>query len=130
MASRDDDNDKNSDTAAAPEERREYAPYQQLIYATGVLAGQKPVLTCDPVALRQKAKEAMSPEGFSYVAGAAGEGATADANRLAFRQWKIVPRMMRPTVPRDLSVTLFGKTYREYFARSPPTPSQHICMSI
>ncbi|KAF4509276.1 hypothetical protein G6O67_005549 [Ophiocordyceps sinensis] len=34
-----------------------------------------------------------------------------DANRLAFRQWKIVPRVLRPTSPRDLGVTLFGHKY-------------------
>lgn len=31
-----------------------------------------------------------------------------DANRLAFRQWKLIPRMLRPTTYRDLRTTLFG----------------------
>ena len=31
-----------------------------------------------------------------------------DANRLAFRQWKIIPRMLRSTTHRDLRTTLFG----------------------
>ena len=54
----------------------------------------------------------MAPGPFNYIYGGAGEAATMEANRLAFRQWKIIPRVLRPTVPRDLSVELFGKKYR------------------
>lgn len=34
-----------------------------------------------------------------------------DANRLAFRQWKLIPRMLRETSIRDFSVELFGEKY-------------------
>lgn len=91
-----------------------YGQYQLQIYAQGIFGGVKPSITTDPNKLREQAQKAMKPEAYNYIAGGAGEGATMDANRLAFRQWKIVPRMLRPTAPRDLKVELFGETYGEF----------------
>lgn len=93
------------------EEAPSYGQYQLQIYAKGIFAGMKPEITTDPNKLRAQAQKAMKPEAYNYIAGGAGEGATMDANRLAFRQWKIIPRMLRPTVPRDLKVKLFGETF-------------------
>lgn len=104
-------NDDDTAAEAAPT----YGQYQLQIYAQGIFGGQKPAITTDPNKLRAQAQKVMRPEAFWYIAGGAGEGATMDANRLAFRQWKIVPRMLRPTAPRDLTVELFGRTYRETF---------------
>ena len=70
-----------------------------------------PTVTTDPNKLEEQAKSILKPTAYNYVAGGAGERATMDANRLAFRQWKMVPRMLRPTAPRDLTVKLFGETY-------------------
>jgi len=70
-----------------------------------------PVVTTDPNKLEEQAKAILKPTSFNYVAGGAGERATMDANRLAFRQWKMVPRMLRATSQRNLSVKLFGETY-------------------
>jgi isopentenyl diphosphate isomerase/L-lactate dehydrogenase-like FMN-dependent dehydrogenase len=53
----------------------------------------------------------MPKKGWEYIKGGAGEASTMDADRLAFRQWKIVPRVLTPTTPRDLSTTLFGEKY-------------------
>ncbi|KAI0443307.1 glycolate oxidase [Xylaria telfairii] len=88
-----------------------FGSYQNEIYAQGVLHGIRPTVTTDPNILRLQAKKAMREDAYNYIAGGAGEGATMDANRLAFRQWKIVPRMMRPSAPRDLRVSLFGELY-------------------
>ncbi|KAI0404934.1 glycolate oxidase [Xylaria palmicola] len=88
-----------------------FGNYQAEIYTRGLLHDVLPLVTTDPNKLRLQAKEAMSEDAYNYIAGGAGEGATMDANRLAFRQWKIVPRMMRPNAPRDLSVSLFGEQY-------------------
>ncbi|KAI1180595.1 glycolate oxidase [Nemania sp. FL0916] len=88
-----------------------YCDYQTDIYKRGILEGSLPPLTTDSNKLRLQAKKAMREEAYNYIAGGAGEGATMDANRLAFRQWKIVPRMMRPSAPRDLRVSLFGEQY-------------------
>ncbi|KAI1350141.1 glycolate oxidase [Xylaria sp. FL0043] len=88
-----------------------FGNYQSEIYAKGMLQGTLPPLTTDPNKLRLQAKKLMREDAYNYIAGGAGECATMEANRLAFRQWKIVPRMMRPNVPRDLKVTLFGEQY-------------------
>jgi len=93
------------------ERKPPYGQYQLDLYAQAIIGGKKPVVTTDPNKLEQAAKRAMAPEAFNYVFGGAGEQATMDANRLAFRQWKLIPRMLTPTVPRDLRVRLFGKTY-------------------
>lgn len=74
--------------------------------------GNTPVVTTNPNKLQAQAKEKMKSEGYNYIQGACGESATMDANRLAFRRWKLIPRILKPTTPRDLSVTLFGHKYR------------------
>ena len=70
-----------------------------------------PIVTTDPNKLEDHAKRVLKPTAYNYVAGGAGERATMDANRLAFRQWKMIPRMLRPTTRRSLSVELFGEKY-------------------
>ncbi|KAH7012919.1 FMN-dependent dehydrogenase [Ilyonectria destructans] len=106
-------------TPSEPKDRPPYHEHLYDIYRNKLLHGNGPVTTTDPNGLEEQAKKAMSPEGFNYVSGGAGEGSTMDANRLAFRQWKLIPRMMRPTLPRDLRVNLFGKTYESPFIMAP-----------
>lgn len=96
------------------EDKPSYGQYQAELYMKGVLLGQPPQITTNPSLLEAQARKAMAPGPFNYIYGGAGEGATMDANRLAFRQWKLIPRFLRPTLPRDLSVELFGQTYREF----------------
>ncbi|KKY37174.1 putative fmn-dependent dehydrogenase [Diaporthe ampelina] len=93
------------------EDRPPFGDYQLELYKNGVLLGEPPVVTTNPNGLEAQARKAMQPGPFNYIYGAAGEAATMEANRLAFRQWKIIPRVLRPTVPRDLGVELFGKKY-------------------
>lgn len=45
-----------------------------------------PLVTTDPNKLEEQAKSILKPTAYNYVAGGAGERATIDANRLAFRQ--------------------------------------------
>lgn len=101
-------NDTNSN---AQPDRPPYAQYQIELYARAIMAGERAPTTTDPAKLEEQARGAMSPQGFGYVFGGAGEQATMHANRLAFRRFKLVPHFLRPTVPRDLNVTLFGRTY-------------------
>lgn len=54
-----------------------------------MLKNRKPIVTTDPNKLEEQAKEHLGVRDFNYVAGGAGEKATMDANRLAFRQWKV-----------------------------------------
>lgn len=42
-----------------------------------------------------------------------------DANRLAFRQWKLVPRMLRNTSPRDLGISIFNEKYETPILMAP-----------
>ncbi|KAK4943625.1 hypothetical protein LTR66_014592 [Elasticomyces elasticus] len=92
-------------------ESRKYGAYQSEIYANGMFKNIMPTVTTDPNKLEEQAKQCMSKKGYNYVGGGAGERATMDANRLAFRQWKLVPRMLRQTTHRDLRVELFGRTH-------------------
>lgn len=95
--------------AAAP--KRSYGSYQNQLYSEGLLAGRLPRVTTDPNKLEEQARSKLALGAYNYVAGGAGERATMDANRLAFRQWKVVPRMLVDTTKRDLGVELFGERY-------------------
>ncbi|KAK3394839.1 FMN-dependent dehydrogenase [Podospora didyma] len=100
--------------------RQPYSQYQLELYMGAILGGRKPITTTDPNKLEQEARKSMSPEGFNYVFGGAGEQATMEANRLAFRQWKLIPRFLRgSTAPRDLSIKLFGQTYNTPLLMAP-----------
>ena len=57
------------------------------------------------------AREKLEDGPFYYVAGGAGSGQTIDNNLQAFKDWKIVQRMLNKVDERDLSVELFGKTF-------------------
>lgn len=78
------------------------------IYLAGALMKKKPNIPIRFSDLEAAAKGALAPEGFDYVAGAAGEEGTNRENRLAFDRWQIVPRHLRGVAQRDLSLTLFG----------------------
>ena len=91
---------------------------QASIYAAGV-SGRRPRVPTDATMLEERAREAMTPEAFAYVAGGAGTGATMRANRAAFDRWRIVPRMLRDVSERDTSVELFGRTLPAPFLIAP-----------
>jgi isopentenyl diphosphate isomerase/L-lactate dehydrogenase-like FMN-dependent dehydrogenase len=83
---------------------------QMEIYLAG-LAGKKPSIPLSPVELEQKAREALPPEAFAYVAGAAGSEDTLRANLDGFHRWRLVPRFFRDVSKRDLGVELLGRRY-------------------
>jgi len=68
---------------------RRYGSYQLEIYGKGMFHNIRPTVTTDPNKLEEQAEQVMNVNSFNYVAGGAGERATMDANRLAFRQWKV-----------------------------------------
>ncbi|RCI15102.1 hypothetical protein L249_6825 [Ophiocordyceps polyrhachis-furcata BCC 54312] len=88
-----------------------YAAHLDHVMRKAAADGQLSVVPKNPVLLEDQAQRLMSQRGFDYVNGGAGELVTLNANRLAFRRWSIIPRVLRPTSPRDLSVTLFGHKY-------------------
>ena len=91
---------------------------QQAVYLAGV-GGGRPTLPTDANALEERAREAMSPEAFAYIAGGAGSGRTMAANRSDFDRWRIVPRMLRDVEERDTGVDLFGRRLSSPFVLSP-----------
>lgn len=66
-----------------------YGSYQTEIYGQGALMGIRPTVTTDPRLLEEQARKSLGVRSFNYVSGGAGEKATMDSNRLAFRQWKL-----------------------------------------
>jgi lactate 2-monooxygenase len=85
------------------------ASFQYEIYAAG-LAEQRPELPVSAAELQERAREAMTPEAYGYVAGGAGAEQTMRANLAAFERRRIVPRMLRDVSVRDLSTTVLGTT--------------------
>jgi lactate 2-monooxygenase len=85
-----------------------FSDLQYDIYLRG-MAGERPPFTTDLSRLEDAAREALAPEAFGYVAGSAGSGATARANRRAFDRLRIVPRLLRDVSQHDLSTTLLGQ---------------------
>jgi len=77
------------------------------IYQHG-MTGKKLSIPVSLSLLEQKAKEALDPRAYDYVAGSAGGENTMRANLEAFYRWRIVPRMLRDVSARDLSVELLG----------------------
>lgn len=57
------------------------------------------------------ARKKLKDGPYYYVAGGAGSGQTMENNLQAFKDWKIVQRMLNKVDERDLSVKLFGKTF-------------------
>ena len=77
----------------APEGGKNFGAFQREIYINGVKNSILPIVTTDPNKLEAQAREHLGVRSYSYVAGGAGERATMDANRLAFRQWKVCLHM-------------------------------------
>ena len=75
---------------------------QSQVYMAG-LQGQKPALPVSAEDLERRANEQMAPEARGYMGGM---DDTMKANRDAFRQWHIVPRMLRGVAQRDLSIRI------------------------
>lgn len=82
--------------------------WQKEIYLNG-FAGKKLSVKASFEKLEQKAKKEITKEAFAYIAGGAGSEATMRANRDAFDQWQIVPRMLKNVSERDTTVELFGQ---------------------
>ena len=69
--------------------------------------------------LEQRARKAMTPEGYAYIAGGAGTEETIRENRAAFERWRIVPRMLRDVSVRKTSVEVLGTPMASPFALCP-----------
>lgn len=67
--------------------------YQDEIYFNG-LTGAVPGLPADLSKLEYLARERLAAPTFGYIYGGAGAGDTVRENVIAFRRWRIVPRML------------------------------------
>jgi lactate 2-monooxygenase len=85
----------------------DFADYYRQIYALG-LGGETPSIPVPAAELERLAAAAMDERAANYVFAGAGSEDTIDANREAFRRYRIVPRMLRDVAERDLSTTLLG----------------------
>lgn len=86
------------------------------------VAGARGIHPRVPVAfdrLEQRARKAMSPEGYAYIAGGAGTEETIRENRAAFERWRIVPRMLRDVSRRETAVQVLGTPFASPFALCP-----------
>ena len=91
---------------------------QRTVYLDGA-AGHRQNIPFDPKLLEQRARLAMHPEAFAYIAGGAGLEETIWANTGDFAHWRIVPRMLRNVEERDTSLTLFGQAVPAPFFLAP-----------
>ncbi|KAA9028572.1 alpha-hydroxy-acid oxidizing protein [Niallia endozanthoxylica] len=67
----------------------------------------------------QQAAENMLPGGFGYASTGAGRGETEKRNAEAFSKWAIVPRILQDVSTVDMSVKLFGRSYKTPFFLAP-----------
>ncbi|HET9171254.1 MAG TPA: lactate 2-monooxygenase [Actinospica sp.] len=87
-----------------------YGDYQHEIYFNA-LQGVLPELPMAYAELEERARAALAPSVWSYVAGGAGDETTQRGNVEAFARWGLIPRMLVGAKQRDLSVELFGQRY-------------------
>jgi len=95
-----------------------FGDWQLQIYLAG-LSGEVPELPMSFDDMERRAREAMSEQIWSYVAGGAGTEHTQRANVTAFERWGLMPRVLRGAADRDLSVELFGTRYETPLMLSP-----------
>ncbi len=85
-----------------------FSNYEHEIYAASMLAGRKPSRPVDWRELERDAYAMLSRGPRGYIQGGAGRGHTIRANREAFDEWRIVPRMLRDVSERSLERTVLG----------------------
>ncbi|MFH8630800.1 lactate 2-monooxygenase [Streptomyces lydicus] len=97
---------------------KHWADFQYEIYLNG-MTGAVPWLPTDLTRLEQLTEQRLGPGPVGYVAGSAGTGSTAAANRAALDRLRIVPRMLRDVQQRDLSVEVLGRSLPAPLALAP-----------
>ncbi len=79
-----------------------------------IYVGSADALPIDPDEWETRARAALEPGPFDYIAGGAGGESTMQANREAFARWRLRPAMLAGNQQRDLHVSVLGT--------SSPTP--------
>lgn len=96
-----------------------WSTYQTDIYRRGRESGELPMWACNMLELERKAIESLDPASRGYIAASAGDSGTADANRAAFAEWAIVPRMLRGVSAPDTRTTVAGRSLSAPLALAP-----------
>ncbi|MEJ3405252.1 alpha-hydroxy-acid oxidizing protein [Rathayibacter sp. YIM 133350] len=91
---------------------------QSAVYRKGI-SGILPAVPASADALERAARAAISREAFDYLAGGAGTERTMAANRAAFGDWQIWPRVLADVAERDLSIELLGRRRSTPFLLAP-----------
>jgi len=91
---------------------------QKRIYIKGI-SGEKPGIPLSYEGMKSMARQKLSAEAFTYVAGGAGCEDTKAANRRAFTRWRICPSMLRGEESVDLSVKYFDQSHSSPFFLAP-----------
>jgi len=89
-------------------EQPPFSNYEHEIYVAGMLGGRKPARPLDWRELERDAYAMLPRSARGYIQGGAGLWETMRANREAFDQWRIVPRMLRDVSERTLERTVLG----------------------
>ncbi|MDX2602158.1 lactate 2-monooxygenase [Streptomyces caniscabiei] len=97
---------------------KHWADFQYEIYLGG-MGGAVPRLPTDLTRLEELAEHRLGAGPVGYVAGSAGNGSTARANREALDRHRIVPRLLRDVSERDLSVEVLGRSLPAPVALAP-----------
>ncbi|MFI5683317.1 lactate 2-monooxygenase [Streptomyces sp. NPDC051636] len=97
---------------------KHWADFQYEIYRNG-MTGAVPRLPTDLTRLEELAEHRLGPGPVGYVAGSAGNGSTARANRGALERRRILPRVLRDVQQRDLSVEVLGRALPAPLALAP-----------
>ncbi|BDM70816.1 oxidoreductase [Streptomyces nigrescens] len=97
---------------------KHWADFQYEIYLNG-MTGAVPRLPTDLTRLEELTEQRLGPGPVGYVAGSAGSGSTAAANRAALDRRRIVPRMLRDVHERNLSVEVLGRRLPAPMALAP-----------
>ncbi|WP_404460060.1 alpha-hydroxy-acid oxidizing protein [Sutcliffiella horikoshii] len=69
--------------------------------------------------LEKKAESILAPHPFTYVRSGSGDEETMQDNVADLRKWKIRPRFLQDVSKRNLSISLFGKTYKTPYFLAP-----------
>src|ERR1700731_1973220 len=84
-----------------------------------VYAGSDDGLPFDPDEWESRARAALEPGPFDYIAGGAGGESTMQANRDAFARWRLRPTMLAGNQQRDLHVSVLGTSSPAPFFLAP-----------
>ena len=69
--------------------------------------------------LKRLGESKMDEEAKGYISGNAGDGSTSFENQDAFKKWKLVPRVLKNVVDRNMNIELFGQAFKAPVFLSP-----------